>query len=187
MKRNTSWTQLSLIAGSASMFALSSAGLAQDFGNPISFGIVAGASIPLGGFADVAGTGWHAGGLVQWDTPMFPVGIRAEGVYHKFGDKDERETYPSKIVGTLNGVWMFPMTQPYAVRPYLIGGVGVYNERCDVCSSQTHFGLNGGGGITVPLSGFSTIIEARFHFVLNSDVGDSNTTFIPISVSLLFR
>lgn len=187
MKRNTRWTRLSLIAGSASVFALSSAALAQDFGNPISFGIVAGASIPLGDFADFAGTGWHAGGLLQWDTPTFPIGIRAEGVYHKFGDKDASDANQSIIAGTLDAVWMFPMTQPFTVRPYLIGGGGIYNERCDGCESQTNFGLNGGAGITVPLSGFSTIIEARFHIVFDSDIGRSNRTFIPISVGLLFR
>jgi hypothetical protein len=91
------------------------------------------------------------------------------------------------IVGTLNAVWMFPMTQPYTVRPYLIGGGGIYNERCDSCPSQTKFGLNGGAGITVPLSGFSTIIEARFHVVFDSEGGGSNSYFVPISVGLLFR
>jgi hypothetical protein len=69
----------------------------------------------------------------------------------------------------------------------LIGGGGVYHQRCDGCDSQTNFGINGGAGITVPLSGFSTIIEARFHLVFDSDVGTSNSTMIPVSVGLLFR
>jgi hypothetical protein len=187
MKRKTRWTRLSLIAGATSVFALSSTAATQELGSPISFGVVAGASFPLGDFSDFAGTGWHAGGLLQWDTPTFPIGIRAEGVYHKFGDKDESDIYPSMIVGTLNAVWMFPMTQPFTVRPYLIGGGGIYNERCDGCESQTKFGLNGGAGITVPLSGFSTLIEARFHIVFDSETGSSNSTFVPISVGLLFR
>ena len=187
MKRNTGWIRLSLIAGATSVFGLSSAAVAQDFGNPVTFGVVAGASIPLGDFADFAGTGWHAGGLLQWDTPTLPIGFRAEGVYHKFGDKASINANPSMIVGTLDAVWMFPVTQPFIVRPYLIGGGGIYTERCDGCESQTKLGLNGGGGITVPLSGFSTLIEARFHVVFDSETGSSNSTFIPISVGLLFR
>ena len=189
MKRNTRWTRWSLIAAASSALTASSTVLAQDsrIGNPITFGVVAGASIPLGDFSDVAGTGWHAGGLLQWDTPTFPIGIRAEGVYHKFDDKGATDTNPNMIVGTLNAVWMFPITQPSTVRPYLIGGGGIYNERCDGCDSQTNFGLNGGAGIRVPLSGFSSIIEARFHIVFDSDVGTSNSTFIPISVGILFR
>lgn len=192
MNRSARWTRLWLIGATTSVFAFSSRALAQNLGNPISFGVVGGASIPLGVFADSAGTGWHGGGLLQWDTPTLPIGIRVDGVYHKFGEKDEN--HPSMIVGTFNAVWNFPMTQPYAVRPYLIGGAGVYNSRCrqapaDGCDSQTNVGLNGGGGITVPLSGFATIIEARFHIVFDSDdnPNTSNLTFIPISVGLLFR
>ena len=187
MKGKTRWTRLSLIAGATSVLALSPTAAAQELGSPITFGVVAGASFPIGDFSDFAGTGWHAGGLLQWDTPTLPIGIRAEGVYHAFGDKGTNDANPNMIVGTLNGVYMFPMTQPYTVRPYLIGGGGIYNERCDGCDSQTKFGLNGGAGITVPLSGFSTIIEARFHIVFDSETGSSNSTFIPISVSFLFR
>jgi hypothetical protein len=196
MKGNTRWTRLSLIA-TTSVLAVASTAAAQELGSPITFGVVAGVSVPLGDFSDFAETGWHAGALVQWDTPTYPLGIRLEGVYHAFGDKGAVQTLnqgqqtsgadPNIIVGTLNGVWMFPMTQPYAVRPYLIGGGGIYNKRCNGCDSQTKFGLNGGAGITVPLSGFSTIIEARFHIIFDSEAGSSNSTFIPISVGLLFR
>jgi hypothetical protein len=75
------------------------------------------------------------------------------------------------------------------VRPYIIGGGGIYNERCDQCEAQTKFGINGGVGITVPLSGFSTMIEARYHLIFDSDseAGTSNSSFIPISVGLHFR
>jgi hypothetical protein len=177
-----------LVAFLASL-ATSSAALAQESGyaNPITFGIVGGATIPLGDLSDVAGTGWHAGALLEWNTPTFPLGVRVEGTYHKFADKDELDLYPNFITGLLNAVWNFPMTQPYTVRPYLIGGGGVYYYRCDGCSSTTNFGLNGGAGIRVPLSGISTIIEARFHIVFDSDAGTSNSTFVPISVGILFR
>jgi len=168
---------------------VSSTASAQDAGtaSPVTFGVVAGASIPLGDFGDFAETGWHAGALVEWNSPVFPLGIRVDGVYHAFGDKSTVESNASIVAGTVNGVWLFPMTQPSTVRPYLIGGGGIYNERCDGCESQTKFGLNGGAGVSIPLSGFTSIIEARFHIVFDSDAGSSNTTFIPISVGLLFR
>jgi len=69
MKRNNHWTRWSLVAVAASTVTLSSAALAQEFGSPITFGIAGGASIPLGDFSDFASTGWHAGGLLEWDTP----------------------------------------------------------------------------------------------------------------------
>jgi len=185
MKRDARWTRWSLVAVAASTVTLSSAAAAQAYGSPFTFGIAGGASIPIGDFADFASTGWHAGALVEWNTPSSPIGVRFEGVYHKFGEKDEN--YPNMIVGLANLVWNFPMTEPYTVRPYLIGGAGIYNERCDGCDSQTKAGLNGGGGITIPLSGFSTFVEARFHIVFDSDAGSSNTMFVPISVGIRFR
>ena len=190
MKGNLRWVRWSSIAAAASMLAVSPV-LSQDVGvgsyaNPISLGAFAGASIPTGDFADFAGTGWHVGGMLQWNSPTSPFGFRFDGAYHRFGDKGEPNNFPSIIVGSANGLWTFPMaTSP--VRPYVIAGLGIYNERCTACSSQTRAGFNGGAGINVPLSGFATIIEGRFHLVFDSDQGHSNTTFIPISVGILFR
>src|SRR6266404_5647050 len=113
MKRKTRWIRWSLVAVAASTVTLSSAVLSQELGSPVSFGIAGGASIPLGDYSDVAATGWHAGGLLEWNTPAFPLGIRVEGVYHKFGEK--QESYASIIAGLLNVIWNFPMTQPYRV------------------------------------------------------------------------
>jgi hypothetical protein len=164
-----------------------------SYANPVSFGIFAGGTVPLGDFADFASTGWHVGALLQWNSPSLPIGIRVDGAYHNFGVDSEFENQdasPSMIVGTINGVWMFPSTS--TVRPYLIGGGGIYNERCNQCESQTKPGLNGGIGVTVPLSGITTIIEARFHMVFDSEDitgggSTSNRTFVPISVGILFR
>jgi len=197
MKRSARWAGLmSIVAASA--FAASPL-LAQEgvgmgsYANPVSFGVFAGASVPLGDFAEFASTGWHVGGLLEWNSPTAPVGIRVDVAYHDFGvdsDFPDQEANPSMVVGTINGMWLFPSTS--TVRPYLIGGGGIYNERCNQCDSQTKLGLNGGIGIRVPLSGISTIIEARFHIVFDSDdstegASTSNSTFVPISVGILFR
>lgn len=165
-----------------------------SYANPVSLGLFAGATVPLGDLADdYATTGWHIGGLLQWNSPSAPFAFRGDVAYHDFGiDNDlADEQAPSMVVGTLNALWLFPTMS--AVRPYVIGGAGVYNERCSICQSQTKLGLNGGLGITVPLSGVTTMIEARFHMILDSQdaVGNtpafSNSTFIPISVGILFR
>ena len=189
MTRSARWA--SIVA--ASVFA-TSALVAQEgqgmgsYSNPVSFGIFAGASVPLGDFSDnFAGTGFHVGGLLQWNSPTAPIGLRVDGAYHKFGNSGTSTADPSMVVGTVNGMYLFPSTS--TVRPYIIGGGGIYNERCSVCESQTKFGVNAGVGMNVPLSGFSTIIEARFHLIFDSDneANTSNKTFIPISVGLMFR
>ena len=163
--------------------------------NPIAFGIIAGASVPLGDFGDAVKTGWHAGALAQWNGAAFPLGIRGEVVYHSLGS--ESGTFEDVdfniITATVNGVFMFPMTEPATVRPYIIGGGGLYRVGCSDCGdldSENKGGINVGAGIEVPLSGFTSIIEARWHMIFDSEdtiADDSNTTFVPISVGLLFR
>jgi hypothetical protein len=194
MKQSARWAGLSSIVA-ASVFAaplLAQEGVGMgSYANPVSFGIFAGASVPLGDFANFASTGWHAGGLLQWNSPTAPLGIRADVAYHDFGNSGTSTANPSMVVGTINGMWLFPSTS--TVRPYLIGGGGFYNERCEECNSQTKLGVNGGLGVAVPLSGISTVIEARVHLVFDGRdaAGNvpaiSNSTFIPISVGILFR
>jgi Outer membrane protein beta-barrel domain len=187
MKRTTGWTHWPMLAAIILTVTLSTVARAQASGGTpsVGFGVLGGASIPTGDFGNFAGTGWHAGALLDITNSDWPIGFRIDGVYHKFGNKSEGN--PNMIVGTANALWMFPMTQPATVKPYLIGGVGIYNERCDGCNSQTKFGINGGAGLELPLSGLSTIIEARYHLVFDSNAGSSKTSFVPISVGILFR
>jgi hypothetical protein len=192
MKRTIRWKGWSFIGAAALALTLAASPL-QAQANPIAVGIVAGASFPLSDFGDAANTGWHAGGLLEWNGPVFPLGVRGEVVYHRFDSKQSSDASLNLLTATLNGVWMFPMTEPVTVRPYLIGGGGWYREGCSDCGnadSENKFGANIGAGLQVPLSGFTSLIEARFHIIFDSDsdiAGDSNTTFIPISVGLLFR
>jgi hypothetical protein len=193
MTRTSKWRGWSFIGAAALASALALSPL-QGQANPIAFGIVAGASIPISDFGDAANTGWHAGGLFQWQGPMFPLGIRGEVVYHKFGSKFNDDASLNILTATINGVFMFPVTEPATVRPYIIGGGGLYRVGCSDCGtnadSENKGGINLGAGIEVPLSGFTSIIEARWHMIFDSDSdvpNSSNSMFIPISVGLLFR
>ena len=74
------------------------------------------------------------------------------------------------------------------VSPYAIGGAGWYHASLGpalgfVSGSDNHFGWNIGGGISMPLSGFDTFIEARY----NQIQGDGGTAkFIPITFGIMF-
>jgi len=50
---------------------------------------------------------------------------------------------------------------------------------------ESHFGWNVGGGISMPLSGFDTFIEARYNQVQMSN-GDPSVKFIPITFGIMF-
>ena len=181
-----------LFAVAASLAAsVALAGGAEAQANPISFGITAGATKAIGDFSDGVNLGYHAGALVQYNGPDLPVGIRADVVYHRFSVKDVNAN-TSITAGTVNLVYSFPMDAGAQITPYLIGGVGYYHASfsCSSCgtgetsSSDNKFGVNGGAGVTIPLSGFSTFIEARFHNVFTDS---SSTRFIPVSVGIMFR
>ena len=183
-----------LFAAAASLAAsVALAGSAQAQANPIAFGITAGATKAVGDFSNGVDLGYHAGALVQWNGPTLPVGIRGDVVYHRFTFKDATDANESITAGTVNLVWSFPMEAGSQINPYLIGGVGYYHASFSCGSScgtgttsesDNKFGVNGGAGVTIPLSGFSTFIEARYHNVFTDG---SSTKFIPISVGIMFR
>jgi hypothetical protein len=170
--------------------------------SPVRFGIMGGATFPLSDLKDVAKTGWNAGALVTIGVPLVPVSFRVDGQWQQMQGKDfdsgagvDRTDFRI-IDGTANVVYTFGAALP--TKFYLIGGLGVYNERAkdqasDVTASSTKFGLNGGVGFKFQLTGFSTFIEARYHNVFHGeaigDVGGSHAPslqIIPITVGITF-
>lgn len=158
----------------------------------IGFGIIGGATFPVGDYGKAAATGYNIGGFVDFGRRLGPFGIRADVLYHGFGDQDIVETAGtgttfdlsnkySMVTGTLNGVFGIPLENS-PIRPYLTAGVGAYyisdSPRCvtdsTTCASfvrdfgeesTTKFGINGGAGIEFGLGGAAAFLETRFHQV----------------------
>ncbi|MES2521833.1 MAG: outer membrane beta-barrel protein [Gemmatimonadota bacterium] len=155
----------------------------------IGFGIIGGATFPVGDYNSSAPAGFNIGGFVDFGRRLGPVGIRTDVLYHGFGEKNlvssgsggtsvNISNKYSMVTGTLNGVVGVPL-ESSAIRPYLTAGIGAYYVRnspgCAVqsitCSyngsseSTTKFGLNGGGGIEFGLGGAAAFLETRFHQV----------------------
>lgn len=180
--------------------AQTTAGVAR----PVSFGISAGASIPTGDLSkegpngEKFGTGFNVAGLIGYSAPAMPVGFRGEVMYHRFGG----DNFPAGVDGNVstlgvvaNAVYNFPTGSTSGVAPYLIGGLGVYNVKTTIeisgqsdDQSKTAAGLNGGIGVKIPLSGFQTFVEARFHHVFSKDdeKGTGTAQFIPLSFGIMF-
>ena len=174
------------------MVAVPFAAHAQKSGGTgaLGFGVIGGATFPVGDYDKVAKTGFHAGGFVDFGRRVGPFGIRADVLYHGFGDRNlvtsgsnsTAVTISNKysmVTGTLNAVLGIPL-QGSPVRPYVTGGVGAYylknSPKCAVsCNSlltygqesSTKLGFNGGGGIEFGLGGTGVFIESRFHHVIN--------------------
>jgi len=154
--------------------------------NPMSFGIAAGASIPVGDAGDDVKTGFHGMATIGLSPAMVPFGLRIDGMYNSLEGKDAFESVKLRILGlTANGVWQMP---GMVASPYLIGGVGLYNQDVDVegAKSENDFGLNVGIGMKFNLSGFGTFAEVRYHNLFDSADDRGNTAFIPLTFGIMF-
>jgi hypothetical protein len=173
----------------------------------IGFGASIGANVPNGDFADGAKTGLVANAFVGVGTGRF--GLRGElfwsrsdldnAFIRKVGNKVLPETGENTVTGDVNLVGaaanlVLPLTQS-VVKPYLIGGVGVYHRRVaqnisgtveefqDLRDNQTDIGYNGGLGISIGGLGPSFFVEARYMSVATSP---NRTKFIPVVVGFTF-
>ena len=173
----------------------------------IGFGASIGANVPNGEFADGAKTGLVANGFVGIGTGRF--GLRGELFWSRsdlenaFIRRVGNQVLPSDGIGEVTGDvnlvgasanLVLPLTQSL-VRPYLIGGVGVYQRRVsqDVGGTieefrsledkQTDIGYNGGIGLSIGGVGPSFFIEARYHSVATTP---DRTKFVPVVVGFSF-
>jgi opacity protein-like surface antigen len=151
---------------------------------PVQFGIAGGAALPTSDLSDGANTGYNITGAIAFNPQMVPLGIRVDGAYNRFGLKQgvDGDFHFTSVTGNL--VYKIPSA---AVSPYLIGGAGWYNAAANVTGvgsgSDNHFGWNVGGGLSMPLSGFDTFVEARY----NQVQGDGGSLkFIPITFGIMF-
>ena len=171
---------------------------------PFTFGVSAGVSVPTGDIAENdpdldccgASTGFNINGLVGYQAPMMPIGFRGEIMYNRFGLKDLPSGVDGNgtiIGGSLNAI--IGGTASVGIAPYFIGGVDYAQSKGEleedglsISFKKSGFGLNGGIGVKIPLSGFSTFIEARYHHLFTEDdeEGTANATFIPISFGVMF-
>lgn len=191
---------------SAAIVTLASPASAQKAG--LGFGASIGANVPNGGdFGDGAKTGLVANGFVGFGTGRF--GLRGE-LFWSRSDLDNavirrvgQSVLPSNGVDDVTGNVdliggsanvVLSLTQS-VVRPYLIGGVGVYNRRVsqDITGTidefrslrdeQTDVGFNGGIGLAFGGLGPAFFVEARYHSVATTP---ERTKFVPVVVGISF-
>ena len=118
---------------------------------------------------------------------QLPVGIQIDGSYSRFSDETSFDISNQLIYGTANAVYRFQSSADTRIRPYLIGGVGVYNSKETgddaLGGSSTKFGVNGGAGVDFKAGGAGLFLEARFHNVF---VTGPNVEFFPLNLGIRF-
>jgi opacity protein-like surface antigen len=111
-----------------------------------------------------------------------PVGLRFDGAFDRMAIEDFDANWSIWSI-TANAV-LAPAISPV----YFIGGLGFYGvditgEGIDA-DGDTKLGFNLGAGLQLPLTGFSTFIEARYNRV-NLD-NDATVQYIPIVFGIRF-
>jgi opacity protein-like surface antigen len=180
-----------LMRGAAIGLALALGAQAAQAQAGISLGLGAGAVVPTGSMADVSSTGWTGQASLRVKPAVSPLGFQLDASYSRLGlDSDVVDGHTQTIAGTANAVFAFPSAG--VARPYLIGGLGLYNMKAtvgDVSGSATKFGANAGAGFDLKLGSASLYAEGRFHAIfkggVNTETGEEATaSMVPLTVGL---
>ena len=141
-------------------------------------GIGAGISVPAGGVSKDRVPGFNLSGLAEFRTPSEPLGIRAELLYQYFGKKESvaGATSSNTIAALVSVVYHTPRSQ---IRPYLIGGMGLYH----ISDNGNNAGFSAGTGVSIPLTGMGAYAEIRVHAAITQ--GPSFVT-VPITFGITF-
>lgn len=150
-------------------------------------GLSAGAAVPMGKISDPYSTGFNAmASLGFGGGEEIPVSLRFEGAYTKFNGSTATASPVSGVriwSGNVTAIVSFPGGE--VLRPYVLTGGGVYNMKSLAAnsSSSNDFGVHGGVGIGLDLSGFNTFAEARVNHIFTEN---GATRFAPIVFGILF-
>jgi len=183
-------------------------------GRAFTIGVAGGFAVPTGDFgADFdseegmgASLGFNLAASLGFTPSALPIGFRIEGSYNRFGLDAGDELGPGVdadygvIGGTINAIVPVPTTG--SVRPYLIGGIGIYRPRLNASEGgvsvnvgEANFGFNAGGGLRFPLGGLTSFVEARltstkFSVSGSDDIGfeggSKRIYFVPIVFGIQF-
>ena len=152
------------------------------------FSIGGSVATPLGDFDDAAKLGFHALAAVTIAPASMPVAFQVDGNWAQFSDESPLDVKSRMLFATGNVVYKFKTAETSRLHPYLIGGLGVYNNKltgddAPTDESITDLGINAGAGFNVSAGAASLFVEGRFHDIF-TDGG--STQFVPLTVGLRF-
>lgn len=166
---------------------------------PISVGVTAGASLPIGDFGDGYETGFTVGGHVLLaPSSMSMLAFRGDVTYDRWKAKGG---LLSAVDGNLSNIGVMGNVilrsgSAMAIKPYAIGGLGMQSSKFSVSGGNTtvtydrenNFAVQAGGGLEFALSGFTTFVEAKFvnAFAKDGNGDRQNVNWIPITFGIRF-
>jgi hypothetical protein len=131
----------------------------SDFYVPL-YGVTAGIAIPLGRLSDDHAAGYAVGGLVEYAVSGQPYSLRGEAMLQRFALKSGRTVGDDVNLFSLGTSIVYRLQE--APTTFVTGGIAIYHGT----GEGTRPGFNGGGGVEIPLTGFTAVGEARMHVML---------------------
>ncbi len=181
-----------LMRGAAIGLALALGAQAAQAQAGLSLGFGAGAVVPTGSMADINSTGWTGQVALRVKPAVSPLGFQVDAFYNRFGLENDVDGHSRLIGGTANAVFAFPSAA--VARPYLIGGVGIYNGKTTVedfgsTDSESKFGANVGAGFDFKLGQAALYAEGRFHAIFKGAIDtetleETTAVMVPLTVGL---
>jgi hypothetical protein len=186
-----------------------------DNGRFVHFGMMIGATTPVGQVADFTRRDMNLGALVTFGAPESHLNFRVDGQWQWLAGQQtyngasllcaschapiQPDAQSYRVIDvTTSAVYDF---EPAATTNfYLIAGIGVYNEKqydpnSATSASATRLGINGGAGIRFRLAGLQPFVEARYHDMIGSHSfafangaynPARNIQFVPLNVGFVF-
>ncbi len=156
----------------------------------LKFGAFGGAAIPLRPTNNGIDPGWTAGALLDYTRTDSPLGLRLEGSYQRLVPSGVATNGALKLWGGDLDLMLTPPRRRMIVKPYIVGGIGVYNVKNDIAASTpvahgstTNLAANGGLGLRYDFFGFGAFLEARYIQIFTSG---RSTQLLPVRFGIMF-
>lgn len=144
-----------------------------------------GVTIPTGDLGEGTDAGFNGQVSLGYRPPLYPVGFRIDGQYNDLAASNAGADFRAISV-TGNVVIEAP---GLVVRPYLIGGVGLYNTKVEGLDGRNNVGVNGGVGLRFRLMDFDAFVEGRYHNAFDAfgiDDDERSAQYVPITFGISF-
>jgi hypothetical protein len=118
-----------VLAAALALVTTAAAGAAHAQGTrPFSLGLSGGLSVPTGDAGDGLNAGFNVAGHLGFQASTLPAGLRIDVAYNRW-EVDGADANFRSLAGIANGMLFFPRPSGSTVRPYVSGGLGLYNTK----------------------------------------------------------
>jgi opacity protein-like surface antigen len=193
-----------VLVAAALLTASTSFAQAPGLGKMWTFGIGAGAAVPVNDAKDALKNGYNGLAYARVRMPIVGLSFGMNVSFHQLDLKDATfssgGSSPVPVSGSTKLLSGFGDVRydlmPGPIHPYITAGLGVYNVNTSYSAtglsgseSGTHFGINGGAGVALHFGSLSGYAQARIDNVYTDSGGPINTNSIqvvPVTVGIEF-